>query len=172
MKMKLARLGLYAVFDLEGGLLLSKLLGPVNRGDNSVCQGAGGEVAIGEIAEPSCDALESFRKSPECKADLGRSISVPATMLSGFSCCTVFGDSLNSAEGSNVGDELCFGELFGEVLSGDIIETYDSVRVGFQVYRNASSKRKHIQDPASPAQTHKWAKIERYTILQYKTTDA
>jgi hypothetical protein len=53
MEIKLARLELNALFDLEGGLLLSKLLGPVNKGGDSVCQEAGGEVAIGKTVESS-----------------------------------------------------------------------------------------------------------------------
>jgi hypothetical protein len=48
--MNFDRVDMEPVLDLEGGLLLSKFLGPVN-GEKSVCQGGGGEVAIGEVTE-------------------------------------------------------------------------------------------------------------------------
>jgi hypothetical protein len=59
--------------DLEGGRL-SKLRGPENS------HGAGGDVAIGGGEIRSWDGFLSFsdRKSPEWRAELGRSISRPA----------------------------------------------------------------------------------------------
>jgi hypothetical protein len=100
------------------GALLARKAG------NSLCHGTTGDVDKGVVS--ACSLLSSCllsRKSPECNADLGLSISSPAASLLKPSSTTLglFGDSFNSTDGRSAKGELFRGESLSDACSGVLL---------------------------------------------------
>ena len=117
----------------------TKLLPSRNTG-KSVCQGVTGDVASG-IFELLFSFSSPFpsQKSPECNADRGRSISMPAVRASNDSSCRLFVISLSSADGSSSVGGLWLCATRADAWSGDFLpKPYLKAHVGLSLRFNLS----------------------------------
>jgi hypothetical protein len=97
----------------------------------SLCHGATGDVANNPvISSPPLSLLLSSLKSPECKADLGRSISMPAAALLQplLWLSVLFGDSCSSGDASS--DLGCDEGLLDARLGGLLVKSCLNIHVG------------------------------------------